>query len=43
MLKPRGVRKAVILPGVNPECAFIIQSMGEVLAIVENPTSSSPL
>jgi predicted TIM-barrel fold metal-dependent hydrolase len=35
MLKPRGVRKAVILPGVNPECAFIIQSMGEVLAIVE--------
>jgi predicted TIM-barrel fold metal-dependent hydrolase len=35
MLLPRGVRHAVILPGGNPECAFIIQSMGEMLAIVE--------
>jgi uncharacterized protein len=35
MLKPHGVRHAVILPGGNPECATVIQSMGEVLAIVE--------
>ena len=35
MLKPRGVRQAVILPVVNPECAYITQGMGEVLAIVD--------
>ena len=35
MLKPKGVRKAVILPGCNPECAYVIQSVGEALAIVE--------
>lgn len=35
MLKPHGVRKAVILPGANPECAFVAQGMGEALAIVE--------
>jgi predicted TIM-barrel fold metal-dependent hydrolase len=34
MLIPHGVRKAVILPGVNPECAIIPQGMGEVEAIV---------
>lgn len=30
MLKPHGVRKAVILPVVNPEGANIPQGMGEV-------------
>lgn len=35
MLQPHGVRKAVILPGVNPECAFVAQGMGEALAVVE--------
>ncbi len=35
MLKPHGVRKAVILPGANPECAFVSQGMGEALAIIE--------
>lgn len=35
MLKPHGVRHAVILPGVNPECAYILQGIGEVLRIVE--------
>lgn len=34
MLKPHGVRRAVILPGVNPECNMIPQSLGEVEAIV---------
>ncbi len=34
MLLPHGVKKAVILPGVNPECCFIPQGMGEVEAIV---------
>jgi len=34
MLKPHGVRRAVILPGVNPECSMIPQSLGEVEAIV---------
>ncbi len=34
MLTPHGVRKAVILPGVNPECSYIPQGMGEVEAIV---------
>jgi len=34
MLKPHGVRRAVILPGVNPECSYIPQGMGEVEAIV---------
>ena len=34
MLKPHGVRKAVILPGVNPECSYNPQGMGEVEAIV---------
>ncbi len=35
MLKPHGVRHAVILPGVNPECSYIPQSLGEVIRIVE--------
>ena len=35
MLKPRGVQKAVILPGVNPECAYINQGMGDALAVVD--------
>jgi len=35
MLRPHGVKRAVILPGVNPECAYIPQSLGEVLAICE--------
>jgi len=35
MLRPHGVRRAVILPGVNPECSYVPQSLGEVLAIVE--------
>lgn len=35
MLKPRGVRHAVILPGANPECSYIPQSIGEVIQIVE--------
>jgi predicted TIM-barrel fold metal-dependent hydrolase len=35
MLKPHGVRHAVILPGVNPECSYIPQSLGEVIQIVE--------
>jgi len=35
MLKPKGVRHAVILPGINPECCYIPQSIGEVLRIVE--------
>ena len=35
MLKPHGVRRAVILPGVNPECSIIPQGIGEVLAICE--------
>jgi hypothetical protein len=35
MLKPHGVRHAVILPNANPECRYIGQSMGEVLRIVE--------
>ena len=34
MLKPHGVRRAVILPGVNPECSMIPQSLGEIEAIV---------
>jgi predicted TIM-barrel fold metal-dependent hydrolase len=34
MLAPQGVRRAVILPGVNPECSYITQSLGEVEAIV---------
>jgi predicted TIM-barrel fold metal-dependent hydrolase len=35
MLRPHGVKRAVILPGVNPECAYIPQSIGEALAICE--------
>lgn len=35
MLRPHGVRKAVILPGVNPECAFVSSGVGEALAVVE--------
>jgi predicted TIM-barrel fold metal-dependent hydrolase len=35
MLRPHGVKRAVILPGVNPECAYIPQSIGEALAIVD--------
>jgi len=35
ILKPHGVRRAVILPGVSPECSYIPQSIGEVLAICE--------
>ena len=35
MLEPRGVRRAVILPGVNPECSYVPQGVGEVLAICE--------
>lgn len=35
MLKPHDVRHAVILPGLNPECAYIPQSLGEVLQVVE--------
>jgi predicted TIM-barrel fold metal-dependent hydrolase len=35
MLRPHGVRRAVILPGVNPECSYVPQSLGETLAIVE--------
>lgn len=35
MLKPRGVQKAVILPGVNPECAFVAQGMGDALQVVQ--------
>lgn len=35
MLKPRDVRHAVLLPGVNPECAFVPQGMGDALAVVE--------
>jgi len=34
MLTPHGVKRAVILPGVNPECSYIPQSLGEVEAIV---------
>lgn len=34
MLKPRGVRRAVILPGVNPECSMVPQSLGELEEIV---------
>jgi predicted TIM-barrel fold metal-dependent hydrolase len=33
MLSPHGVRRAVILPGVNPECSYVPQSIGEVLAV----------
>jgi uncharacterized protein len=35
MLKPHGVRHAVILPSANPECCYITQSLGEVIRIVE--------
>lgn len=35
MLKPHDVRRAVILPAASPECNMIPQSLGEVLAIVE--------
>lgn len=35
MLRPHGVKRAVILPGVSPECQYIPQSIGEVLAICE--------
>jgi predicted TIM-barrel fold metal-dependent hydrolase len=34
MLVPHGVKRAVILPGVNPECCLIPQGLGEVEAIV---------
>lgn len=34
MLAPHGVKRAVILPGVNPECCMSPQSLGEVEAIV---------
>ena len=34
MLRPHGVERAVILPGVNPECSMVPQSLGEVEAIV---------
>lgn len=33
MLQPYGVKRAVILPGVNPECSYVPQGIGEVLAI----------
>jgi hypothetical protein len=35
MLQPHGVQRAVILPGANPECSYIPQSLGEVLAICD--------
>jgi predicted TIM-barrel fold metal-dependent hydrolase len=35
MLQPRGVKRCVILPGVNPECAYVPQSVGEVVHICE--------
>ncbi len=35
MLKPLGVKRAVIMPGINPECAISIQGMGDALAVVE--------
>ncbi|MDD2710533.1 MAG: hypothetical protein PHV34_21345 [Verrucomicrobiae bacterium] len=34
MLKPHGVKRAVIMPGVNPECCYIPQGNGEAEAIV---------
>ncbi|MDD2707500.1 MAG: amidohydrolase family protein [Verrucomicrobiae bacterium] len=33
MLKPHGVKRLVLLPGVNPECSYIPQGMGEMEAI----------
>ncbi|MBN2450097.1 MAG: amidohydrolase family protein [Lentisphaeria bacterium] len=35
MLRPHGIRRAVILPGVNPECSYVPQGVGEVLAVCE--------
>lgn len=35
MLRPHGVQRAVIMPGVNPECSYVPQGVGEVLAIVD--------
>jgi len=35
MLQPHGVKRAVILPGVNPECCYVPQGNGEALVIVQ--------
>jgi uncharacterized protein len=35
MLTPQGVRKAIILPIVNPECSFAMAGVEDTLAVVE--------